>query len=77
MLLVFCKSHSKALDRFTSSPWSDPIDIMNMEKVSDSEYRVEGEAVEVTSEENDEEPFLKYSITLIVKSKDDNWPIDE
>lgn len=69
---------SKALGRFTSSPWPDRIDIINMEKVSESEYRVEGEVVEVTSAEADnDESSLKYNVTLIVKSEDNGWIIDD
>jgi len=67
---------TKALGRFTSSPWPERIDIVDIEKVSDSEYKVEGEVVEVTSADNNESS-LKYNVTLIVKSEDNNWVIDD
>jgi len=67
---------SKALGRFTSSPWPERIDIMDIVKTSDGEYRVEGEVVEVTSA-NDNQSAIKYSVTLIVKSEDNKWIIDD
>lgn len=78
LLEKWIEEPTKALGRFTSSPWPDGIDILNIEKVSEDEYKVEGEVVEVTNEGREEvEDLLKYSVTLIVKFDNNSWLIDE
>ena len=39
--------------RLTSSPWPDRIEVEDIEKVSENEYKVEGKVIEVTSNEKD------------------------
>lgn len=78
LLEKWIEEPTKALGRLTSSPWPNGIDILNMEKVSENEYKVEGEVVEVTSQEVDkDEAFLKYNVTLTVRFIDNNWLIDD
>lgn len=72
------KEPTKALGRLTSSPWPEAIDVLNIEKLSKDEYRVEGQVLEVTSQEMDkDEALLKYDVILIVKFDGDKWFIDD
>jgi len=64
-----------ALGRFTSSPWPDRIDIENIEKVSEEEYKVQGKIIEVTSNEKDGN--IKREITLSIRKIETKWLIDE
>ncbi|CAK7076379.1 hypothetical protein ACF3M2_07465 [Tissierella carlieri] len=64
-----------ALGRFVSSPWPDRIEIENVEKISDTEYEVEGNIIEITSSENDEP--ISRTITLTVRKIDIVWLIDD
>ncbi|NLW22873.1 MAG: hypothetical protein GXY88_06420 [Tissierellia bacterium] len=69
---------SKALGRLTSSPWPERIDIISIEKISDKEYRVEGEIVEVTSTEAEtDDAASKTEITLTVIKDNDRWVIND
>lgn len=78
LLEKWIEEPTKALGRLTSSPWPNGIYILNVEKVSEYEYKVEGEVVEVTSDKMDkDEALLKYSVTLIVKFNDNSWLIDD
>jgi len=61
--------------RLTSSPWPDRIEIDNIEKVSESEYKVQGKIVEVTNTEKDGE--LTRKIVLNVMKIDTKWLIDD
>lgn len=78
LLEKWLKEPSKALGRLTSSPWPEGIDVLNIEKLSKDQYRVEGQVIEVTSQEMDKnEAFNKYDLILIVKFDGDKWIIDE
>ncbi len=61
--------------RLTSSPWPDRIEVENIEKVSESEYKVEGKIIEVTSNEKDED--ISRAITLNVRQINKSWLIDD
>ena len=58
----------QAPGRLLSSPWPEKIEIINLEKVSDTEFVVEGKIVEVTSVEGEE---ITRPITLSVKNMGD------
>lgn len=64
-----------ALGRLTSSPWPDRIEVEDIEKVSENEYKVEGMIIEVTSNEKDGD--IKRTITLSVRQIDSKWLIDD
>lgn len=64
--------------RLTSSPWPDRIEILNTDKISDNEYQVEGNIIEITSVENESgEIAAKRPITLKVKKIDESWLIND
>lgn len=63
--------------RMTSSPWPDRIEILNIEKLSEDEYEVKGEIIEVTSTENESDAAAKRPITLVVKKINNQWLIDD
>lgn len=66
----------KAPGRITSSPWPDRIEILTVEKVSNS-YEVKGEIIEITSKEQvNGGVAVKQPITLVVKKIGDRWLID-
>jgi len=64
----------QAPGRLLSSPWPEKIEIINLEKVSDTEFVVEGKIVEVTSVEGEE---ITRPITLSVKNMGDKWLIHD
>ncbi|WP_313343883.1 stalk domain-containing protein [Sedimentibacter sp.] len=67
----------KAPGRFLSSPWPERIDILTVEKLSEEEYEVTGNIIELTSVELKEGGIAsKRSITLNVKKYDGKWLID-
>ncbi|MBU5312844.1 hypothetical protein KQI38_12435 [Tissierella carlieri] len=61
--------------RFVSSPWPDRIEIENVEKISDTEYEVGGNIIEITSSENDDP--ISRTITLTVRKIDIVWLIND
>jgi len=64
--------------RLTSSPWPDRIEILKVEKISQAEYKVNGEIIEITSVEKESGGVAaKRSITLTVRKINDNWLIDD
>jgi hypothetical protein len=63
--------------RLTSSPWPDHIEILSAEKLSEYEYEVKGEIIEITSTEKDSGGIAaKRPITLRIKKVDNRWLID-
>lgn len=64
----------EAPGKLVSSPWPDRIELLNLEKLSDTEYLVEGNIVEVTSVEGEE---VRRAIRLNVKNQDDSWLIHD
>lgn len=68
----------KAPGRFLSSPWPERIDILEVEKLSEDEYEVTGNIIELTSVELKEGGIAsKKSIILNIKKYDGKWLIDE
>lgn len=68
----------KALGRMVSSPWPDRIEILKMEKTSDSVYKISGEIIEISSTEKTEGGIAaKQPVTLTVKKINNRWLIDE
>lgn len=61
--------------RLVSSPWPDRIEILNINKISETEYEVEGQIIEVTSSED--EGHITRPITLSIKNLEENWLIDD
>lgn len=61
--------------RLVSSPWPDRIEILDLELVSEEEYKVEGEIVEITNNEDDED--ITRPITLNIRKIEDEWIIDD
>jgi len=67
----------KAPGRFLSSPWPERIDILEVEKLSEDEYEVTGNIIELTSVELKEGGIAsKKSIILNIKKYDGKWLID-
>lgn len=63
--------------RLVSSPWPDRIEIQSVEKVAQTEYRVKGQIIEITSVEKEKGgAAAKREITLLVKKTDGRWLID-
>lgn len=71
-------SPEAAPGRMLSSPWPDRIDNMINEKLSETEYEVQGEIIEVTSTELDNGGIAaKRPITLFVREINNEWLIDD
>lgn len=64
-----------AFGRVTSSPWPEKIEIEEIEKISEDEYKVQGNIIEITSVETDGE--ILRPIILNIKLIEDNWLIDD
>jgi len=77
---LLTKWMGKPLDapgRLTSSPWPDHIVILTIKKLSEYEYEVKGEIIEITSvEQVSGGVAAKRPITLMVKKIDNKWLID-
>lgn len=69
------KEPENAPGRLVSSPWPDRIEILDIERVSESKYDVEGEIVEITS--NEDEKDITRPIILTVEKTDENWIISD
>lgn len=68
----------EALGRIVSSPWPDRIEILTIEKTSESIYKVSGEIVEITSTEKMNGGIAaKRPVILLVKKINSHWLIDE
>lgn len=64
--------------RLTSSPWPDRIEIQSFEKLSEYEYRVKGDIIEVTSVEKKNGGIAsKRSVVIGVIKTDKRWVIDD
>lgn len=71
------KDPSIALGRLTSSPWPDRIEIISIVKISENSYIVEGEVIEITSVEKENNGVAaRRPITLVVNKDEGNWLID-
>lgn len=74
LLEKWLQDPSTAPGRLVSSPWPERIHILEIEKISDEEYLVKGEIIEVSSAGT--QPDATYPIQLIVRHIDDKWLID-
>lgn len=64
--------------RVSSSPWPERIDIHSIEKITDTEYTVNGYIIEMTSVEMVNGGIAaKRPITLNIKKVDERWLIDK
>ena len=64
--------------RLTSSPWPDRIEILDIKKLSEYEYEVKGEIIEITSTEKASGGIAaKRPITLAIKKSNNSWLIDD
>ncbi len=62
--------------RLLSSPWPERIEILNVEKLADSSYRIQGDIIEVTSVEMAEGgAAARRPITLAVDKVEGSWLI--
>lgn len=69
---------TNAPGRMVSSPWPERIDIVSIEKQSDSEYVVIGQIIEMTSVEMEQGGTAATKpIKLIIKKIADKWLIDD
>jgi len=72
------KSPEDAPGRLTSSPWPDRIEISDVVQISETEYQVQGEIIEITSAEIENNGIAaKRQINLNVKKIGDKWLIDD
>ena len=64
--------------RLTSSPWPERIEISSLDKISESEYEVRGDIIEVTStDQSSDEATSKIPILLKVVNDNGKWVIDD
>ena len=64
--------------RGSSSPWPERIDIVSVEKLSDSEYVVNGSIIKMTSVEMTQGGIAgSKPVTLNIKKVEDKWLIDD
>jgi len=69
---------SKALGRFTSSPWPDRIEISTVQRFGSGAYDISGNIIEVTGAEQTEGGLVvivKRPVDLIVVKLNDRWLI--
>jgi len=60
--------------RLTSSPWPDRIEILNIEKITDYSFSVEGQIVEMTNVKGEE---FRRNVNIIVEMVTDKWIISK
>ena len=78
LLMKWQKDPTNAPGRVLSSPWPERIDIVSVEKLSDTEYVVNGNIIEVTSDELKQGvAAATYSIILNIKKIEGKWLIDD
>ena len=64
--------------RLTSSPWPDRIEVKTVEKISEQQYQVKGEIIEITSAEKESGGIAaKRPVTLIVEKSGHGWLIGD
>ncbi|TJX59638.1 hypothetical protein E8P77_21065, partial [Soehngenia saccharolytica] len=64
--------------RLVSSPWPDRIEIKTLNKISKSEYQVEGNIIEITSDELEHGGISSHRpIMLTVRKTNNKWMIDD
>jgi len=78
LLVKWQKEPGEAPGRITSSPWPDRIEVLTLERLSESLYKVGGQIVTITGAEKANGGFTaKQPIIFIVKKIDSRWLIDE
>lgn len=78
LLKIWLADPLNAPGRLTSSPWPERIEIKSIEKLSETQYKVQGEVIEMTSAEKEHGgSFGKYDITLVVEKINDRWLIND
>lgn len=77
LLQNWISNPSMALGRTTSSPWPDRIEVVEVNKLSDNKYRVEGNVIEVTSSDTPMSPAAVYPVTLTLMKVNNAWKISE
>ena len=76
LLSQWQNNSSQAPGRVSSSPWPERIDIIKMDKLSDSQYQIKAEIIEVTSVEMSKGGYAsKQPVTLQVEKINNNWLI--
>lgn len=78
LLALWKEDPSRAIGRFTSSPWPDRIEITGIRKSDSGSYEVTGNIIEITSiEEVQGGIAAKRPITLSLVKSDGKWLITE
>lgn len=76
LLAEWAKDPQNAPGRVVSSPWPDHIEILSIEKVSESAYEVKGQIIEMTSVEMVSSGVAaRRPITLVVGKAENRWVI--
>ncbi len=77
LLEEWVENPQSAPGRLTSSPWPDRIEVLEVEKLSEDQYEVRGNIIEVTSVEKlTGGAAAKYPVVLMVRRVDGRWLID-
>lgn len=77
LLAAWQSDSQNAPGRLTSSPWPDHIKIESIKKLSEFEYEVKGEIIEITSTEKANGGVAaQRPITLSIKKTGERWLID-
>ena len=78
LLEQWLKDPAKALGRTTSSPWPEGIDILSVEKLSDTKYKVKGNIIQVTGVELTQGGIAaSRPAVFIIRNIDGKWLIDD
>lgn len=77
LLDSWAENPENAPGRLTSSPWPERIEIEDSRRASETEYRMLGHIIEVTSTDTEEDAVIKRPIEVIVNKVDDIWLISE
>ncbi|NLI92774.1 MAG: hypothetical protein GX434_11385 [Peptococcaceae bacterium] len=76
LLAQWANDPTNAPGRQVSSPWPDRIEILSLERLADSSYRVQGEIIEITSvEKTNGGVAAKRPVTLNVEKFESRWLI--
>lgn len=76
LLAEWMNDPADAPGRVTSSPWPERIEILSVKKQSEDAYEVQGEVIEMTSEEKVSGGVAaKRPVTLVVERSENRWLI--
>lgn len=73
LLAAWQNDPTQALGRTVSSPWPNEIQVFSASKISDNQFQVNANVLEITS--SDPNPANVYPITLSVVRSGDKWLI--